>query len=832
MSKADKGVQSPLAKANNSVQGGDKNVTQKNNKSSASVGTGANKPESNASQSTGRRGSDGKESGRSSNGGSGSGHGRSRRDGSRAERSRGSVPKGNSSNRTKRGGETGASRKGSNLRDERNVRADSNGIENILRALWIAIVADIAPVVVDYFSQQMQSMDIGLFIAKANRVAECLLQDKLPLLEDEVMFDVVSSLRIDIALQILRFGKRYAAPVDEMKPKDKNAVVSKFLQRNKRNRDINDMSITMLPYFLEKELHRIGLSIFSCAHERMDTDRTLEKDISYLPQGTTAEGFKLPFEKWCSVHASYKYYGSEFIHAGISHHELDDDLWYVPSVLRLVPKDFRDPRLIMEEPLERTLRQSYIADFLKRVIQKPSFSPYAADRAITLDDQTQNGQMALLGSIDKSLCTIDLSNASDCITARLVQACFPAWIATLILHNCSHRVELPDGRVVRLHMPMTMGSRVTVPGQSLVYWIIICAAYDYGRAHCDVSKYSLSRCSVYNDDIIVPLDMYGIVVEFLTLCGLIVNDDKSFTGDSPFRESCGVDAWDGSVVTSIYWPRKEMKVEAAYLPSWIALHNRLYDAGMRGAATYVSTIVDSVVKNVPRVLPSSQDMGIKSLERSLEVTPYVRWNYDVYVQVTPWSPNSGLHINGVVPEKIASVTIKASNFRPGHTSCITEWSELRALLSPYSYVCFDGSRTWYPTALCPRTGKIRRYDLQPVDGFHTITQYELRQVYDNKVSTSCFDRTIVSPALMEYLWADYAYSHSLLYGPEYPDEICELLHVSVRRNVRKTQVANGFKARRVSHTQADPAVIEAASQHFNKKLRELQVDDAPSVDNH
>jgi len=79
---------------------------------------------------------------------------------------------------------------------------------------------------------------------------------------------------------------------------------------------------------------------------------------------------------------------------------------------------------------------------------------------VNLRDQSVNQRYALLGSIDGSLATIDLSSASDTVSYALVMSLLPSgWFDLLDLFR-SECVEVPGG-VIELEKFSSMGNAYT-----------------------------------------------------------------------------------------------------------------------------------------------------------------------------------------------------------------------------------------------------------------------------------------------------------------------------------------------------------------------------------
>jgi hypothetical protein len=114
---------------------------------------------------------------------------------------------------------------------------------------------------------------------------------------------------------------------------------------------------------------------------------------------------------------------------------------------------------------------------------------------------------------------------------------------------------------------------------------------------------------VYGDDIIVPVDEVATVISTFELFGLKVNLNKSFwTGK--FRESCGMDAYDGKRVTPVYLRElPDGSRSKQGLVSLVSFANQLYQNGWWATAREVRDKVESLVGPLPHVLETSPGLG-------------------------------------------------------------------------------------------------------------------------------------------------------------------------------------------------------------------------------
>jgi hypothetical protein len=246
---------------------------------------------------------------------------------------------------------------------------------------------------------------------------------------------------------------------------------------------------------------------------------------------------------------------------------------HIAAKLIDVPKDARGPRLICVHPAEAIWVQQGLRRSLERAIGAYRFARGPWPRGhVNFDDQTVNGRIALLSSRSRRYATIDMKEASDRISDQLVQILFGSWYSWF--GSCrAQKVEIPyydrKGQVydTDLHCYAAMGNATTFPVQSLVFWAICVASLQRQGLHQPGSVF------VFGDDIIVPSAAAEEVINDLESFGLVVNRRKSFYRGA-FRESCGVDAFNGVNVSPIRW---KLSLYADTLPELQALS----DLGMR-----------------------------------------------------------------------------------------------------------------------------------------------------------------------------------------------------------------------------------------------------------
>lgn len=276
---------------------------------------------------------------------------------------------------------------------------------------------------------------------------------------------------------------------------------------------------------------------------------------------------------------------------------------YGTAKLLAVPKDSRGPRLISKEPMEFMHYQQAISIAMRQWIED---HPLTSGH-VNFRDQDVNGQLALSGSIDGKLATLDLSEASDRLTYELVDALFEDTnIHKWILQTRSEYSQVDAERRIHLKKYAPMGNALTFPVQSMCFYALLVGAL---LAEGVPMERAAKSVWVYGDDIIISTSFVPDAIKTLESMGLKVNADKScYSGH--FRESCGVDAYKGVDVT----PVKIKKVwtsqpEPTTIQSWIDSCDNLFRKGYWHASDFIKKLVEESVGYLPIISSSSPLMG-------------------------------------------------------------------------------------------------------------------------------------------------------------------------------------------------------------------------------
>lgn len=204
-----------------------------------------------------------------------------------------------------------------------------------------------------------------------------------------------------------------------------------------------------------------------------------------------------------------------------------------------VPKSAKTDRPIASEPDCNIWIQKGIGSCISRRLRSVG---------IDLNSQVNNQIMAQKGSETGMWATVDLSSASDTISKKLVEMLLPDdWLEALAVTRSPYGL-MDDGTKVLYRKWSSMGNGYTFELETLIFWALASSVMEQIEAPSH-------QVIVYGDDIIIPSEGYGPLVDVFTYCGFTINQDKSFhTG--PFRESCGKHYFNGEDVTPFYLKKR------------------------------------------------------------------------------------------------------------------------------------------------------------------------------------------------------------------------------------------------------------------------------------
>lgn len=295
-----------------------------------------------------------------------------------------------------------------------------------------------------------------------------------------------------------------------------------------------------------------------------------------------------------------------------------------------VPKTQKGPRLIAAEPGCHQWTQQNIRDFLDVRIRSTELGD-----SIDFRRQDLSREAARAASHSGSHATIDLSSASDRLSCYVIQRMFrknhPV-LAAMIASRTRYVLNELDKKQPKLHKLRkfsSMGSALTFPVQSLAF-LIICTAAGLSLGGSGIKWQNYARqVRVYGDDLIVPVAWVPRVKYLLERCFLKVNQTKTFyTGR--FRESCGMDAFEGYDVTPPRFLQFHSRAKLASIISVTQVSNNFYIKGYWHTADWIMrTVPESVRKYIPVVALKGETFGAVSLCGS-QPTTRLRWNADLH----------------------------------------------------------------------------------------------------------------------------------------------------------------------------------------------------------
>jgi hypothetical protein len=333
----------------------------------------------------------------------------------------------------------------------------------------------------------------------------------------------------------------------------------------------------------------------------------------------------------------------------------------IKAKLIAVPKDSRGPRLICVHPAESVWIQQALRCELERVIsldrsrygywprrrKLPGKTRFLWPRNhIHFDDQTVNGRIAKAASRNRRFATLDMKEASDRLSAKLVEVLFGDYYKYFDACRAQKYYVLGKNREVliedTIHSYAPMGNATTFPVQSLVFWAICVASLQRQRHRQPGAVF------VFGDDIEVPTECAQGVIDDLESFGLLVNREKSFfTGG--FRESCGVDAFNGVNVTPVRW-KSDFDAEGLHgMQSLSDLAMRLRIAGYETAASSAYMSLSKLMRkryNLRVGYTNNRDHGgiAEYTTRPYVVWKDSYWNPDVQLWCSPvWRLQAKAH---------------------------------------------------------------------------------------------------------------------------------------------------------------------------------------------
>lgn len=205
-----------------------------------------------------------------------------------------------------------------------------------------------------------------------------------------------------------------------------------------------------------------------------------------------------------------------------------------------VPKTALIDRGIASEPSINGFYQLALGRALRNRLRKAGWDLDTA--------QNVHRQVAETSSVTREYATLDLSNASDTVSKELVRLLLPHdWYDQL--NDLRSKKTLIDKRWVVLEKFSSMGNGYTFELETIIFAAIACVVTRLTSENPGVLGKDVF---VFGDDIICKDGVVSELVAALKFFGFAINEEKSFHGNSPFRESCGADFFNGYSVRPFF----------------------------------------------------------------------------------------------------------------------------------------------------------------------------------------------------------------------------------------------------------------------------------------
>lgn len=310
-------------------------------------------------------------------------------------------------------------------------------------------------------------------------------------------------------------------------------------------------------------------------------------------------------------------------------------LGFVPSdepcsKLVAVFKKYDRSRLIASEPAVLQWCQQCVKHWLYERTSHNLIGSF-----VRFNDQTWNQDLCVRGSLEGSHATIDMSEASDRVSCMAVECTFRSSLNLLCAlqatrtHFLSQDLNRDLDDIIKVKKFATMGNACTFPVESIVFLTVAIAACLTARG-IEPTKSAIRSLegdvSVFGDDCIVPVDCRELFVWGLEVIDLKVNQDKSFwTGR--FRESCGVDAFNGQNVTPVYWHAPYDATPSSYV-SRLDTANNFFLKKMFNVSAFLARTITKW--QVPLVREGSGVLGLYTAELPESQRFKRRYNSDLH----------------------------------------------------------------------------------------------------------------------------------------------------------------------------------------------------------
>lgn len=502
-------------------------------------------------------------------------------------------------------------------------------------------------------------------------------------------------------LQLLRYAKRFC-PVEADITLDRG--LKSFRGVNEHCKQTNELLCA------ENYLRKAARSLRPYVAKILK-GYVFDPAIGSFSNGVATDAKQPLYGKLTAYAKYYPNFGDPLYPRGSAQRLLKDD--DMVCFVQAVPKSFKTPRIIAMESSNRQYHMQAMRMKMEGCI--------ASNIHYVLDthDQSINQVLCRDGAIRSTYATIDLSSASDSLSRYFVMECFPDDAWEDMITYLSKYMSFDKGKTKsKVHMFSTSGSALTFVVESIVFVAICLQVADDARVFTGINYL---RPRVFGDDMVVDNRLFESITGRLEDLRFFVNREKSFGGDSCYRESCGVEYALGLPTHTRYFPRKPLSWTERDVNESIAslcqLQHRLFSE-CRQASDLVAHLVRSLEPRMTSSVPGSECMDL-------------------------WSNSP------VFKLRVPSI------WRPRYNP---KWDNIQARLS---------KRFNVPAKKCVEG--IQR-------GKTTVPEWALQHAHLSLVDTypDIQDQSKYNLELLE-MWR---YRNFLQYGPKYEDNLLELLKVT------------------------------------------------------
>lgn len=601
---------------------------------------------------------------------------------------------------------------------------------------WVLLAAEYTRFGWKYLREQMLQRGLYATISAASEASDSLIrgEEVASPFWRQLVHDVAESFSthhpasqwmpeldpLKATLMIMRYPKRFTPSHADLL---EDSTIQKFLEREKANKKLD--RVRCKHAYLIWQLKQVIAEMYPWDKICTEIKAVLSDPANFALTPGICTDAKTPYQKLNKYYsylptARHPVFGVQFGYSLGQQGDFYKDLKMLPARLICVPKSYKTYRLIAPEPTIRALRAKAISQVLDKYILQ--------DEHIPLKDQEVQRNLAYLGSLYPSIyATIDMTMASDSISKGLWRDVFPEEYVTLVDPYLPTYIEV-KGRRNLVYCFATSGNPLTFNNESILFRGIDRLGTYYTVMfgdHNAIDPY------VFGDDQVVATSAAQTIIDLLRIFGFVVNEDKSFFGQHPFREACGRDYYDGFDVSSIYWPRKVLEGQT----------------------------VGDVLSN-QRV---TRDTFTESIEASVNVL--IALQQRLYY----FAPGSAMYLADVIAKHCSSLTVGAPGSRQNEVWGYSQ-SDLRRR-SPYGKITKHES-VWFPTSY-----SLDRLSDEEWDELTGHTQFLQGEPYARVVVC----RPSGYPGYDDPAVLHYCYTQYLKHGPSYTSELDKLLGISQSR---------------------------------------------------